>query len=163
MNTLRLFFVFSLFAVASCDSSEGTMKGTISDEEIARTVEANAIAEIEVEGMTCEMGCGGDIRKALRHTGGVAEVDFDFESDRKVNIAMVKFDQNTIQADELKKVITGLNNGQFTVGHVSSNSLEVEKDAPQSSSKENEENPVQMSDSFLSLGDLAAIAASWFL
>ena len=163
MKALKLFFVFSLFAVASCDSSEGTMKETVSDEEIARTVEANAIAEIEVEGMTCEMGCGGDIRKALRHTGGVSEVDFDFESDRKVNIAKVKFDQNTIQADELKKVIIGLNNGQFTVGNVSSNSLEVEKDAPQSSSKESEENPVQMSDSFLSLGDLAAIAASWFL
>jgi Cu+-exporting ATPase len=163
MKTLKFILVFLLFATAACSGTDTPAKQEISDEEIAQTVEATNVAEIEVEGMTCEMGCGGDIRKALRHTGGVAEVDFDFVSDRKVNIAKVKYDQKSIQPEELKKVIAGLNNGQFTVGQISTNTLDVEQDAPKSSSDEKEESTVQMKDSFLSLSDLAAIAASWFL
>jgi copper chaperone CopZ len=157
-----LIWMFTLL-LAACQTSSSADIKEITDEDIARTVEATHIAEIEVTGMTCEMGCGGDIRKALRNTGGVAKVDFDFESDRDVNIARVHFDNLTIQADELRKVITALNKGQFTVGQIQTSSIPSSEGIKENKKNNDSGSGVQMNTQLFSLTDALGVVASWFL
>jgi copper chaperone CopZ len=163
MKKFGIFIWFFTLLLAACQTSSSAENKEITDEDIARTVEATHIAEIEVTGMTCEMGCGGDIRKALRNTGGVAKVDFDFESDRDVNIARVHFDNLTIQADELRKVITALNKGQFTVGQIQTSSIPSSEGIKENKKNNDSGSGVQMNTQLFSLTDALGVVASWFL
>jgi copper chaperone CopZ len=149
--------------LAACQTSSSAENKEITDEDIARTVEATHIAEIEVTGMTCEMGCGGDIRKALRNTGGVSKVDFDFESDRDVNIARVQFDNFTIQQEELRKVISALNKGQFTVGEIQTSPILSGEGIKENKKNNDSGSGMQMNTQLFSLTDALGVVASWFL
>jgi len=162
MKKFGLFAWFFTLMLAACQSGSNAENREITEEDIARTVEATHIAEIEVEGMTCEMGCGGDIRKALRGTGGVAKVDFDFQADREVNIARVQFDSETIAAEEMKKVILSLNKGQFQVGSIETKALSNADSSVDNAGSKDSGSGVQMKNSMLSLSDLVGIVASWF-
>jgi copper chaperone CopZ len=163
MKKFGLIAWFFIFILAACQSGSNTENKDITPEDIARSVEITHIAEIEVEGMTCEMGCGGDIRKALRGTGGVAKVDFDFEDDRQVNIARVQFDSQTVEAEEMKKVILGLNKGQFKVGNIETKVMSKPESSTEKSGNKESGSGVQMKNSMLSLSDFVGIVASWFL
>jgi copper chaperone CopZ len=92
---------------------------------ISTPVNANRILTMEVKGMTCEMGCGGSIRKELKGTGGVARVEFvNFDENKKVQTAKISFDTNKITVDEMVKIVTTMNENQFTVVHTSSEVIE---------------------------------------
>ena len=88
-------------------------------------VVANKMLTFEIQGMTCVMGCGGSIRKELAETNAVEKCEFDFETDRKTNIVKVSFDQNKTTAKELIKIVTKMNEGQFTVGKADENDISV--------------------------------------
>lgn len=163
MKKFGIFIWLFTLLLAACQTSSTADNKEITDEDIARTVEATHVAEIEVEGMTCEMGCGGDIRKALRNTGGVSKVEFDFDSDRTVNIARVYFDNFTIQTNELSSVIAGLNKGQFTVGAVETSTVPSTDKLPETKSKNESGNGAQMNNKLFSISDAVGIVASWFL
>jgi copper chaperone CopZ len=62
------------------------------------------------------MGCGSSIRKELYNTKGVSEVEFDFEEDRKTNIAKIKFDKNKVSVEEMVSIVNTMNENQFKVG-----------------------------------------------
>jgi copper chaperone CopZ len=163
MKKFGIFIWFFTLLLAACQTSSSAENKEITDEDIARTVEATHIAEIEVTGMTCEMGCGGDIRKALRSTGGVAKVEFDFEDEREVNIARVHFDNLTIQTEELRKVIVALNKGQFTVGDIQTSVITSGDVIKESKKNKDSGSGIQMNTPFFSLTDALAVVASWFL
>ena len=92
--------------------------------EAKAQVNANRILSIEIEGMTCEMGCGGSIRKELKATKGVARVEFiNFDEKKKIQNAEISFDTNIITADEMVKIITTMNDKQFKVGKMSSEAI----------------------------------------
>jgi mercuric ion binding protein len=114
----RYLFMLSIVFIASCSDHTTTSKGKQplpTQKEIKLNVAANQLLEVEVEGMTCEMGCGGTIRKQLRKTGSVGRVRYDFEEGRKVQLARIFIDSTKINSDEVKKIIESLNKGQFTV------------------------------------------------
>ena len=159
LSILSWFFTLFLFA---CQSSSTKENREITEEDIARTVEATHIAEFEVEGMTCEMGCGGDIRKALRHTGGVAKVDFDFQADREVNVAKVHFDAQTIDLNAMKRVIEELNKGQFQIHTMDSRAIPSVGTSIESSSSKESGSGVQMKNPMISLSEIVGRVASWF-
>ena len=92
--------------------------------ETSVKVIANRVLSIEIEGMTCEMGCGGSIRKELKATKGVARVEFiNFDEKKKIQNAEISFDTNIITADEMVKIITTMNDKQFKVGKMSSEAI----------------------------------------
>lgn len=163
MKKFGIFIWFFTLLLAACQTSSTADNKEITDEDIARTVEATHVAEIEVKGMTCEMGCGGDIRKALRNTGGVSKVEFDFESDREVNIARVYFDNLSIQTNDLGRVITELNKGQFTVGAIQTSSVPSADKLPENKAKNDSGSGAQMNNKLFSISDAVGIVASWFL
>lgn len=89
-------------------------------------VHADRKLAIEVSGMTCEHACGGSIRMALKETGAVDRVSYDFESGRKTNTAYITFDKSKISADKIVSIIETINDKQFTTGKSSSTDIEEE-------------------------------------
>lgn len=128
MNWKILGFSALLFGtITACEQSESvaenTSKEVTSDEVFA--VEPNSVALVEVQGMSCEMGCGSEIRKGLKSSGAVASTKFvDFDADNETNIARIEFDDADLTDADIKKIIEGLNDGQFTVGAIEINQLE---------------------------------------
>ena len=118
----------TVFVLGSCSSNE---KKIISIEKKvvykkSDPVQANRKLAIEVSGMTCEHACGGSIRMALKETGAVDRVSYDFETGRKTNTAYITFDKSKISADKIVSIIETLNDKQFTTGKSSSTDLEEE-------------------------------------
>lgn len=118
----------TILVLGSCSSPE---KKVISIEKKVvykklEPVQANRKLAIEVSGMTCEHACGGSIRMALKETGAVDRVSYDFESGRKTNTAYITFDKSKISADKIVSIIETLNDKQFTTGKSTSTDLEEE-------------------------------------
>lgn len=138
MKTTLLFTVgISSVLLLSCAQEE---KKIISIEKNVsytkmKPVHADRKLAIEVSGMTCEHACGGSIRMALKETGAVDRVSYDFEADRKVNTAYITFDKSKISVDRIIGIIESINEKQFTTGKSSSSAVEtsvtsVESSAP---------------------------------
>jgi|TARA_B110000879_G_scaffold44624_1_gene63091 hypothetical protein len=83
-------------------------------------IEPNRVLTMELDGMVCSMGCGGSIRKELNATGAIADCDFDFEDERTMDVATIQFDKNKITADEIVKIVSEINDGQFSIGKTAS-------------------------------------------
>ncbi|AEA43094.1 heavy-metal-associated domain-containing protein [Fluviicola taffensis] len=125
-NALFLGITASLFLLGSCSSGE---KKIISVEKKVAykkldPVQADRKLAIEVSGMSCEHACGGSIRMALKETGAVDRVSYDFETGRKTNTAYVTFDKSKISADKIISIIETINEKQFTTGKTSSTDIE---------------------------------------
>ena len=88
--------------------------------EVKVVVEPNRVLKMELDGMVCSMGCGGSIRKELNASGAIADCDFDFEDERTTDVATIQFDKNKITADEIVKIVSEMNDGQFSIGKTSS-------------------------------------------
>ena len=111
-------FLISISFLMGCNSGPNVTKKEQPagpEKVIKLNVAANQLLELEVEGMTCEMGCGGTIRKTLQKTGNVGRVRFDFEDGRKLQEARIFIDTTKISSDDVKKLIESLNKGQFKV------------------------------------------------
>jgi len=126
MKQLLIFGVL-IFFINGCSSD--VKKTEEPKEEVAVLVEPNRILTLEIDGMVCKMGCGGAIRKELKATNAVANVDFDFEEERPSNNAKISFDKDKISVDKIISIITSINDGQFKVGKSSSEDL-IESSTP---------------------------------
>lgn len=110
-----------LFFVAGCTSEEKPVfirkeSHTVSE---PNKVVSNKLVSMEIEGMTCVMGCGASIRKELYTTKAVSSVEFDFKEDRKINTAKIAFDSAKISIDEMVSIISKMNEKQFSLGKIS--------------------------------------------
>jgi copper chaperone CopZ len=143
----HLVYISALFfVVSSCstESQEETTESNESTEQVAEVV-ADRTLTMEIDGMVCEMGCGGSIRKDLKATGGVSGVQFDFEDERETNIATISFDKDLISVDEMIKRISELQDGQFTIGATSSESIDEVSTNETSSTSSSESSKVNVS------------------
>jgi hypothetical protein len=101
-STLIIFSVGIVTLLSSCNNASEkkilkTEKAFEEKEEIA--VIPNNTLSVEISGMTCEHGCGGSIRSALKE---------------------IKFDDKKISQDELIAVIEKIHDGQYKTGKVTS-------------------------------------------
>jgi mercuric ion binding protein len=69
------------------------------------------IASIEIDGMTCAMGCAKTIENKLKSMDGVTSATVDFEK----TIASVGFDNNIVSADNFIAEIAAIHDGQYVV------------------------------------------------
>ncbi len=151
----------SLLFLAACSSESKTVllktekgKKEVSKEEVV----PDRMATIEISGMTCEAGCGGTIRKELKATGGVSRVQYDFVEGREVQTAKVSFDKDKVTLDQMLKIITTINEKQFTVGKTSSEEINDVSSTPTETapSKETVEK-VSMSNAQIEMPNLIGI------
>ncbi|KFD38158.1 heavy-metal-associated domain-containing protein [Schleiferia thermophila] len=103
---IRAFIVFLFFAVGAC-TSNSKQNETSTASSIAA---ANSAAELEIKGMTCEVGCKKLIEKTVRKTAGITKFDIDFEH----NSAHMEYDSTMVSADDVVKIINSINNGAYT-------------------------------------------------
>ena len=121
--TFFISFVLTL-VVASCSYDTPHVEVAVNQDltsqkkEVPVDVLPTKLLKMNLEGMVCQMGCGGAIRKELNATKAVANCDFDFEEDRAVDLAMISFDENKITAEKIIDIVSEMNGGQFDVGSV---------------------------------------------
>lgn len=137
-----IYFLISL-VVLSCNSES---KKEITRKEHVKTqqdnspkVNPNKLLTIEIDGMSCVMGCGSSIRKELYATKGVSEVEFDFEEERTTNIAKIKFDKDLVTVDEMVRILNTMNENQFKVGKTTTENIEISPVHQDENSEEEEE------------------------
>jgi copper chaperone CopZ len=129
MKKILLYGVLAMSIVACSEKTQENTGDQQSDkqEQVDVQVTPNKVMIMEIDGMVCKMGCGGSIRKELKASGGVSNVEFDFEEERSTNTAKVYFDSGLIDEEKLVSLVKELNDGQFTVGETSTEDVvEVE-------------------------------------
>ena len=127
MKSIILILTLASCVFVSCNESSEkvhikTVKGQRNKNEDKKVI-ANTQLNLEISGMSCEKGCGGTIRKALKQTGGVDRVSYDFVEGRETQIAKISLDSNKVDLEKVKKVISALNENQFTTGKSEWNSI----------------------------------------
>ena len=119
----------SLFAVVlialsiyACQSTESETKQSFEVKKSYSEVEgevAKTVANLSIEGMSCEQFCGSAISKCVKGVDGViaAEV-LDFDKERDLDLFAVTYDPNVTNEDELIKSINSSNKGSYVVKEV---------------------------------------------
>lgn len=71
------------------------------------------VAKIGVEGMMCEIACGGKIRKELSEMNGVANASIEYSEGENVNYALVEYNPTQVNESELIRCINGISDGKL--------------------------------------------------
>lgn len=115
MKTTRFFgTLFFLIVLLSCSqkSDNNETKTQINPENIV-------LADFEVEGMVCAVGCAKTIEEEIAALKGVSKSTVDYDSGK----AHFEFDKTQISELEIITKIEGIANGQYKVKRISSNSI----------------------------------------
>ena len=106
MKRLTIIF-FLTIAFFSCNEVK---KETPTEQKEATTKETAAVyksIEVEIEGMTCEIGCARTIQSKLSKVDGVTFAKVDFESKK----GQFTFDTHKVSKNEIIKKIDGIAGG----------------------------------------------------
>lgn len=98
----------------SCESPRAK-KTTDQNAKICTKVLANTSINLGVKGMVCKMGCGGSIRKALKETCAVHQVDVSYIDTLEEQSITVYYDRNKIAPEQMISVLNKINDKQFEV------------------------------------------------
>jgi len=86
-------------------------------------VKPNHMLTVEIEGMSCEMNCGGSIRKGLKKSGAVSRVEFKWVEEAEKQITNISYDDTKMNEKQIVALIETLNEGQFTTYPVKSEKI----------------------------------------
>jgi Cu+-exporting ATPase len=95
------------FMLFSCDDAKKEVtndKSGIEKQELAASYKT---IEVEIEGMTCEIGCAKTIESKLSKTKGVTYSKVNFEK----KVGQFTFDENKISQKDISKKIAGIGGG----------------------------------------------------
>ena len=120
-----IYFMFSLLFLAACNNA--TIDKKVSKNIPATSNVANTKLALNVKGMVCKMGCGGAIRKELLATKAVEKVEVDFVEDKEAQLITVYYNNSVSSKEKLLKVITEMNDKQFTAETISESSYTSDK------------------------------------
>ena len=105
----NLFFTIMLTAfVISCngENNEKTAKQDVPTKEISENIKS---VEVQIEGMTCEIGCARLIQSKLYKTDGVKFAKVSFEE----NSGKITYNANKISISDLKGVVQKTGGGDL--------------------------------------------------
>ncbi len=120
MRTNRFLIPALIATVMAACSGKAPVQEAAAD--VARTVHEVAItsgdpvtiADMSIEGMSCEMMCGGAIKKALAKLG-VQGTEIRMSEDDSPNHAIVTYDGGKLTDGQLIEAIHALHDGQYKV------------------------------------------------
>jgi copper chaperone CopZ len=114
----KIIYLVSVILIAiSCTTNEEKIIVKNAKPKVEKTAQAivpNNLLTVEIEGMSCEMNCGGSIRKALKKTGAVSRVEFDWVEEAEKQITKISYDDKKMNDKQILALIESLNDGQFT-------------------------------------------------
>ncbi len=107
----------------SCTSPAPEPMEQAASQAIERVVEEVAVsgtapttlADLSITGMSCEMMCGGSIKKALAQLPGVNSTEIKFIEGEENDHAVVDYDATKVTDEQLIGAIQGLYDGQYKV------------------------------------------------
>ncbi len=122
-------FLFSASLIMSCSSggdpvsdavgvASGSIERVVSEVVVSSGVPVTK-ADLVIEGMTCEMMCGGSIKKALAKVDGVESTEIIFTEGEEADHAVVTYDEAEVSDAELVAAIQALYDGQYQVKGIS--------------------------------------------
>lgn len=100
-------FLFVIIAAISCNETKketAKEKAVEAKEEVAANYKS---VEIDIEGMTCEIGCARTIQSKLSKVDGITYSKVDFESKKGI----FTFDSNKLSENDISKKINGIAGG----------------------------------------------------
>lgn len=115
--TKLVYITLLLFSLFSCTHQEEKIivkNAKPKEEKKIVNVIPTKILSLEIEGMSCEMNCGGSIRKELKKTGAVSRVEFVWVEEAEKQLTKVSYDDNKITDKEIVALIEKINDGQFS-------------------------------------------------
>jgi copper chaperone CopZ len=128
MRTITLATLSILLAATiSCGRSDGGSSERTAETPIERVVQEvtinsgvpKVIADLTIEGMSCEMMCGNSIRKALAALPGVEVAEIRFNEGEASDHAVVTYNEDQVDDARMIAAIHALHQGQYKVSAVS--------------------------------------------
>jgi len=121
-NISRYLFLAMLAILVACSETATTSESSETNVEVTFIEETGTkdtyVANIAIDGMHCEMGCGGRIAGELNQLAGVKNTDIDFFGEGETNFALVEFDANTVSEQEMIKAVNEMSSGHYNVSAV---------------------------------------------
>ena len=115
----KILYILSVIAIAACTSTDTSQKEIIKEQTeviiAKKDIKADAKVKIEIEGMTCEMGCVSTIRNHITQMKGVTKFEMDFTTERKTDFATVEFDSRLLSSDDMVTEIESIAQGIYKV------------------------------------------------
>ena len=118
-----IFYTLITAVLFSCQETSVKSKPLSVKKTKSIDVQANSQAEFAVEGMVCQMGCGGSIRKELKLTGAVERVEVNFVEELKEQVVHVQYDSTKIAIQKITSILNSINDRQFKAKVISNNAL----------------------------------------
>lgn len=109
MNIRNLLFLCLAVFIFACTSDTNI---EIQHSEQSASVE-KTVAKIAVDGMMCEIACGGKIRKELSEMEGVASASIEYTDGADLNYALVEFNPDMVKEDQLVSCINTISDGDL--------------------------------------------------
>ena len=100
------FLFMMLLIITSCNSSE---KKEVKTENNGEIVENIKNIEVDIEGMTCEIGCAKLIQSKLYKTEGVKFADISFKN----KLGKISYDANKISIKDIENKIQKIAGGDL--------------------------------------------------
>jgi periplasmic mercuric ion binding protein len=121
---MKIFFKFKLIVLVSvitvfavsCGNNEVAENAieTIFTAEVVEGDDEKTMVVIELEGMTCEVGCARYIKGKLATLEGVEQTEVNFDQD----LAKVTFNPELLDEKQIVTFIHSLNDGQYKVNKI---------------------------------------------
>ncbi len=112
MKYVKIFTMMMAMIVAvACGNNNENEKPAPEEKAVAvAKIVPNATSTLEVDGMTCEMGCKAAIEKHLGKTEGVANCEVDFDN----ALAVIEYDNNVITEEQIIAEIGSIANEAYS-------------------------------------------------
>lgn len=106
----KAMYILSIaFVLFSCDDAKKEISGEKSGIEKPEVAANYKSIEVEIEGMTCEIGCAKTIESKLSKTEGVKYSKVNFEA----KVGQFTYDENKISKEDIAKKIAGIGGGDL--------------------------------------------------
>ena len=116
-NRIPLIFMAALLACSSPQPDTTVIPTDVTRTvvEVADMAEGFYRADLSISGMSCEMMCGGAIKKALAKVEGVESTDIDFDAEKDVDHAIVTFKSDIVDDAALVAAVNAIHDGAYQV------------------------------------------------